>query len=370
MLPISDELEVKYLSKIFENKSECYKLFWFEAIVKRISQGKNEMTFQELLHEMIVSAWYMVTEYHLNLGPADTLENLIHRIYEVSEGALKSSDAPENIIHFVETCGDSQIRTMMITLTKNVPYRLHAPFVDHKIKGKDWNVPLKQLAQRINLEDNTIYQFGRISPNALNNTICIRPKWLAYIEKNTQILQGWIEYNKIMYLQRRNPSVPGIAHKLYPNQERDLKDVKKFWKTILSIQPMNEIYKGNLLTIEDALSIDHFIPWSYVAHDELWNLHPTTKNINSSKSNNLPKWEKYFEALSTIQYEAYQCAQKNEQVHIAFDKCIKKHVNEDEIRRTLYQPNIPKAAFQSKLSEILSPIYNAAEKMGFKAWEC
>ncbi|MBE5919975.1 MAG: hypothetical protein E7272_09045 [Pseudobutyrivibrio ruminis] len=24
------------------------------------------------------------------------------------------------------------------------------------------------------------------------------------------------------------------------------------------------------------ISIDHFVPWSYVAHDEMWNLNPTT----------------------------------------------------------------------------------------------
>lgn len=29
---------------------------------------------------MIAEAWYMVTEYHLNLGPRDTLENLVDLI--------------------------------------------------------------------------------------------------------------------------------------------------------------------------------------------------------------------------------------------------------------------------------------------------
>ncbi|MDY5576621.1 MAG: HNH endonuclease domain-containing protein [Lachnospiraceae bacterium] len=38
---------------------------------------------------------------------------------------------------------------------------------------------------------------------------------------------------------------------------------------------------------ENDISIDHFVPWSYVAHDEMWNLNPTTKSINSSKRNNL-----------------------------------------------------------------------------------
>lgn len=57
-------------------------------------------------------------------------------------------------------------------------------------------------------------------------------------------------------------------------------------KLILSLEPVHEIYIGQILT-ENDISIDHFVPWSYVAHDEMWNLNPTTKSINSSKRNNL-----------------------------------------------------------------------------------
>lgn len=57
-----------------------------------------------------------------------------------------------------------------------------------------------------------------------------------------------------------------------------------------------------------------YIPWSYVAHDELYNLTPTTKNVNSSKSNRLP-------------------------------------------------------TFYKNLEEILHPVYNSAKNMGFPEWE-
>lgn len=60
-------------------------------------------------------------------------------------------------------------------------------------------------------------------------------------------------------------SVPGIADKLMPPQERKLEKVKKYWKLILTLEPVKEIYGGNILTEKD-ISIDHFVPWSYVAH--------------------------------------------------------------------------------------------------------
>ncbi|WP_347242437.1 HNH endonuclease domain-containing protein [Nostoc sp. FACHB-888] len=52
---------------------------------------------------------------------------------------------------------------------------------------------------------------------------------------------------------------------------------------------------------KDEISLAHYLPWSFVAHDQLWNLIPTTKSVNSSKSNNLPS-EEYFKAFLELQH--------------------------------------------------------------------
>lgn len=39
---------------------------------------------------MVADAWYMVTEFRLNLGPSDTLEALVKYIYQVS--GLKTNE--------------------------------------------------------------------------------------------------------------------------------------------------------------------------------------------------------------------------------------------------------------------------------------
>ena len=91
--------------------------------------------------------------------------------------------------------------------------------------------------------------------------------------------------------------VRGIADKISAPQSRDIERVKKYWKLIIDIRPeIRDIY-GNIELVDQKISVDHFVPWQYVAHDELWNLHPTTKSINSSKSNNLPVWDRYFSQL-------------------------------------------------------------------------
>ena len=72
-LPQYQQLEIPHLNRLFDNTSECYKFFWFQAIIKKVLAGKESISYNELIDEMVAEAWYMVTEYHLNLGPRDTL---------------------------------------------------------------------------------------------------------------------------------------------------------------------------------------------------------------------------------------------------------------------------------------------------------
>ena len=127
-LPYSDELEIEYLGRLFDNTSECYKFFWFKAIVTKILEGKTTITYEELIDEMIADAWYMVTEYHLNLGPKDTLETLV--LYMQKESRIKSADKKDIILDYLKNTSDLENRKRKRILTYNVPYRLQAILCD------------------------------------------------------------------------------------------------------------------------------------------------------------------------------------------------------------------------------------------------
>lgn len=361
-LPPSDNLSVQYLSRLFDNKSECYKLFWFQAIVNQIVNGKDHFTYEELVDEMIADAWYMVSEYHLNLGPKDNLEEAVKRVQSIS--GMKTSEKKETLLDYLHTCTDKEVKRIKRILTENVPYRLQAPFLEN-LKGKSWDVPKKDLISRINQERSLIYYF-RIY-DGMSTVITIQPQWLDYIVRNQEIIRGWLQYHMIIYLQKRNPSVPGIADKLYPPQERKLDKVKKYWRMLIELQPVHEIY-GNMELTKDDISIDHFVPWSYVAHDEFWNLHPTTRSINSKKSNHLPDWEKYFFSFCQMEYLSYSMLWQNDKLHEEFDKCAKEHLNNHDIKQKLYRPGLKKEEFADRLSEIVLPVYQSAKNSGFSNW--
>lgn len=122
-LPYSEELNIEYLGRLFDNTSECYKFFWFDALITNVIDGKNEIDYEEMVDEMIAEAWYMVTEYHLNLGPRDTLEGLIDLI-KAKNPQLKSCEKKSTILEFLKNTDDREIISKKRILTRNVPYRL------------------------------------------------------------------------------------------------------------------------------------------------------------------------------------------------------------------------------------------------------
>ena len=361
-LPYSEKLNIEILGRIFDNKSECYKLFWFQAIMTGVANGRNEFTYEELIDEMIADAWYMVTEYHLNLGPNDTLEKAVNRVSEIS--GMIPAEKKEKVLEYLKNCDDRQVHEYKRSLTLNVPYRLQAPFLN--FKTRDWDGNQKILSDRINQQERLMYYF--IAINGLGSLIRISDDWMEYLSHNLEIINGWIRYNTIIYLQRRNPNVPGISDKIDPPQERKLEKVKKYWKLVTEISPVKEIYGSEIVTPLN-ISIDHFIPWSYVAHDEFWNLHPTTRSINSSKSNNLPNWEHYFPLLAELEYSSYSLMWQNEAVHKEFDKCAREHVNSVQVQSRLYRKGLSKQKFEHELKTIILPVYSAAKNCGFKDWE-
>lgn len=202
----------------------------------------------------------------------------------------------------------------------------------------------------------------------MRSRIKINDSWVEYLVRNKEILKGWTQLKLIQYLQNKNPSVPGISDKLKPPAARDIERVRKYWCLIIAVDPsLHDIYGDNDLS-DVVISVDHFVPWQYVAHDELWNLHPTTKSINSSKSNNLPSWDIYFKSLANIEYRSYCIKNENGIVSKEFDKIAPYHLNNQEIRNQLYVTGLDKNGFTTRLEHIIRPVYESAKNCGFREW--
>ncbi len=363
--PYEENLEIKYLNHIFDSNrvSNCYKFFWFLAILEKIDT-KTEYTYDELITEMIVIAWYMVNEYGLKLGPnntTDNLEEVVKYLYKIPfEEKVPSAVRKGELRKKLNDLNDKKYTNYKETLINNVPYCLQSPFY------KDIKEPNKNKIDIINRRERLIYYFKEFQK--LNTQIVISDEWVNYLRKNQLILIDWARYGLVNYLQKKNPLVPGISEKILPPYSRNLNRVKKYWSAIIKVAPdIKDIYGDNLLK-DISISIDHFVPWQFVAHDELWNLCPTTKSINSSKSNNLPNWDLYIEKLCNLEYRAYQLRYESDLVAKEFEICSKYHINDSDVRVALYSDNIMKDDFRERLINVIKPEYDFAKKCGFQEW--
>ncbi len=367
-LPYSEELNIGYLSRLFDNTTNCYKFFWFQAILRKLDGKQTRFSYNELINEMIADAWYMVTEYHLRLGPLGVTDNLEEAVkYIHNKYGFMSSEKRERIIDFLQNTDDKQIQRYKADLTLNVPYRLQVPFFDEiTIERKLWHGPKKNLMDEINRQKRLMYYFVILS--GLETKIEVDGLWAEYLYKHKEILKGWTQLKLIRYLQNKNPSVPGIADKIEAPAARDIERVRKYWKLIVQVDPsLRDIY-GDVALSDVSISVDHFVPWQYVAHDELWNLHPTTKSINSSKSNSLPSWDAYFKLFGKIEYRAYELRAGNEIIANEFNKISPYHLNNQEIRKQLYTDGLDENAFIERLCHVIRPVYESAQTLGFKEW--
>lgn len=106
-LPYSDDISVEFLSRIFDKKSESYKLFWFQAIVNKVIAGKQMLTYNELINEMIADSWYMVVRRQI-VGGGNRILNSVKmppRLHSSVGDRRFSADSLHTVIALFEEHG-------------------------------------------------------------------------------------------------------------------------------------------------------------------------------------------------------------------------------------------------------------------------
>ena len=372
-LKYKNDLNIDSFIHMLDDTTECYKFYWLDALLKLFSLGKTEIVFDDLINQMIADAWYSVVEYHLHLGPKNAsgkiMNSLERAVIKLSQLTNIPNDADRDTIILAVKENDRELHGEKDQLTKNVPYRMLSPFM-HEVKGNDriWDQKKRLIAyiEQLNKKECIPYQITNGA--GLKKRVVINEEWQNFFMDNFVTISGWIEVKKVRYLQGRNPGVPGIIYKLVPenNKHRKLRYVRNLWNTIIETKPVYDIYSEKLLGLDD-FDIDHFVPWSFVANDELWNLLPMDSSLNSSKSNNLPQW-KYFELFAKNQYMMYESAKSSEKIMDKFKKCQRDNLVMPWSMEELYIAENDREAFIKVLEEKLHPVYDSARIQGYEIW--
>lgn len=382
----SNKLDVKKFENLLSNNDQGYKFFWLEAILKLISQNKDVFTFEDVIDEMIIGAWRMVTHYHLRLGHTvngnaeNFLEHAIRVLYECTKDELGNKSPSRERLYLLIKKHNDELLADKLHLTDYVPYRIIKPFVDKEgkeyIDRRNYGRFIAYLNAFSKMNKDFFYDIieGDVP---LSRIICLNDEWRNFIVQNYAVILGWIRFNKATFIQDRNPGVPGVMYKVAPETEgkhKSLKNARALWIATVEVtgKPLYEIYTGNELSISE-FDLDHFVPRSYVSNDELWNLTPMAKKLNSSKNNKLPSRE-YIKDFVNYNYYLYSLifANSNETqakvLRTYFDKCENQHLNAIWATEKLYIPGNSREQFSNVLEENLSLVYDSARLQEYEMW--
>ncbi len=366
-------LNIEGFIHMLDDPTECYKFYWLDSIMQLVAEGESDITFEKVISGMIADAWYSVTEYRLRMGTKDGVGNSVNSI----ERAVNKLDALEKL----ENTSDRQtillaideyktlLHDEMYQISKNVPYRLLSSFLK-EIGGNDplWDQRTRLIAYLEMINKNSCIPYTIGTEKGLNKRIIIEDRWRRFIIDNMVAIRGWIQMKKIKYLQDRNPGVPGIIYKLEPEHEkqRKLQNVRKLWAAVMGITAIRDIYSGKLLST--SYEIDHFVPWSYITNDEMWNLMPVGASFNSSKRDKLPDWNKYFKGFAQNQFVLNSTVYQYSEITKMFTNCQRDNLNALWSTDELYLKGIGENKFVKILEDRLKPIYDSAYTQGYAIW--
>ena len=340
-IPLDDRLDTKAFSEMLSNTQNSYKHLLFGYLLKEIKKrDESKLTFSsgDLEQGMLNLAKFPAIKCRLSLGNRD------------------------QTVAILNNPNMNQAKTELLNW---VSFRLIRPYFDSILKNKPdqtINASIYELSQKeFSNAKPPLYQIKIDEQKLLS--LEIHKYWYVYILKNFDIIDGWRRWHWASYLQRRNPSALNVMQKLEEEKRKTaaLTKIRSVWREMSNAESSSILCTYSRKPIEQKeIVVDHFLPWSYLGHDQLWNLCPTVQSINSKKSDRLPSGL-YLKSLIEIQYKTL-CWIKEEKKqrdwHSFSDFYVSElQLTEDEL--------IKKSNFESALIRSISPHYQLAKNMGF-----
>lgn len=348
LLPQNPHLPISALAGIFNNTTATYKFYWFVALMDIVvKERKTRISFWEIIAGMVAESWYPIHYFKLSFGKSDSL---FSNSLEIQKEFQISIDSDKKKIKNQLLDNIDGTKKFLRVFSLNVPYRFLSPWIKYTY---DEDVVAK--SQRF--ENGCIYAI-------YGDEIVINEAWVDYLKENYTILRDFAFWNLTEFLQKRNPNVPNVPSKLIkPILRESLTKQHKFWDTYIeSVGHMSCIYTGKTIVAKNY-DLDHFVPWSFVSHNLLWNLIPADSSINSSKSNNLPPLDIYLQPFSNLQRNALKTMYEMNQNNSIFEDYL---IVYDSVSDLVH---LSETEFYEVFRKTFSPMVQIAENMGFKIWQ-
>jgi hypothetical protein len=347
-----------YLGQVFQHTTNSYKLVWFLAILSLLRRTQtDELALADNLAEMAVVGWHPVCLFRLSLGCQDKLQNAIRAIQVHSR--LAPNEQPDNVRRFVN--GSPQAKARLAPFRRFVTTRFLSPWFADKLRGMIDSSRAARIRDLAKESQTTPFA----SPYWFEGeNICLNPSWQHFLTDNMAVVQAFAEHHLAVYLQTRNPNVPGVVNKLRAPTERQLNGARHFWQFVRAeltksgrSSRFRDIYSEQPLA--QNFSIDHFLPWSFVVHDLFWNLTPVEPATNSAKNDVLPDLDLYLPRLANLHFEAIEVAKNEPNLLEDYTDCFRLDAAE--------LTAIGESGLETKFREVMLPQAQIAINQGFQS---
>lgn len=345
-------MDLTKFNNVFNNTQNSYKYYWWLSIIEICFQkDEKEIRFDEIVLKTISKLWYPVNYFKLSFGKIDQCSKYVIQIQR--NYLLEDNIDEDDLYQFLRKHKASYfLNKITKELTRYVPYRFVRPWYNEETRGLKDSLVNSKIIEVQN-------ESAPYSIDLNSSKIVFTQEWFDWIKINYNLIKSSTYFELIMYLENENPNVTNISKKLKKPIYRSLSQPTKYWKDYILKDPNQfDVFEKKPLNNLDEFSIDHFFPWSLLAHDFIWNLHPINKNINSSKKNFIPS-KIYLVQFYTLQYRFCNfllCEGLNkplEQYYSLFN------CSNEDLKSLSYE------RFIKKMNDFYLPQYEISKNMGF-----
>lgn len=359
MLPQHKLLDIGALTTLFKSTTNSYKYLFFISLLKQLehADASQALTIEvkTIVKEMLLMSLYPTKYFLLSFGVLDKTADILDEVgcgNLLADGSARVQLKQAQII-LDARCDDKVSRK----LSQYVVYRLIRPFLEQSLSQSSENSVNKKIAYLSNELFESVKLIYKITGDTTPTEITVHKTWISYLKRNHHIVKSWAELEFIRYLQGRNPNTPAIPNKISaPLKRESLTKQRKLWDEYIKQHGLTCLFTGDPIEVGDY-ELDHFVPWSYVGHDQHWNLIPITSIINSAKNNSIPS-SHYLEHYVNTQMQFITFALDSKKKTVIEDWMIGLQCSETELKQ---QPELVK----KKLTATVESLLEMAVLQGF-----
>jgi 5-methylcytosine-specific restriction endonuclease McrA len=266
-------------------------LYYFNSI---ITKGKKDNTYKFALAQFLIDYSYSLDEAHIRHNVTNNkietidlsiiskafLKYYWHQICKYKIKQNYNTEKPPLIVKIIHSIfGRRYIPESFESMPKEKIYDAEKEIQRRcflEVIPRFQNIP-----EGINIYSTKIfYEYDK-------HFIYVKPTALRFFKENYSLLSKAIILEWAKFLEKINLGLPLLISKI-ERSERYRNSLDKF-KLILLKHFDTCFYCNNTLSSEkQKIHVDHFIPWSYVFEDELWNLVLSCRDCNLKKHSSLP----------------------------------------------------------------------------------